>query len=127
MAVPIYSDLAFNPKLNSAGDLTTVTDLDSVKQSIYTIIKTPRGSRVMMPIFGVGIERFLFEPINEEVASSIATEIQKQLELFETRITINKIQIKIINDSVPGYEISIKYFVNDKKLNDQVDITIQKN
>jgi phage baseplate assembly protein W len=127
MAVPIYSDLAFNPKLNSAGDLTTVTDLDSVKQSIYTIIKTPRGSRVMMPIFGVGIERFLFEPINEEVASAIATEIQKQLELFETRITINKIQIKIINDSVPGYEISIKYFVNDKKLNDQVDITIQKN
>lgn len=127
MVVPIFSDLAFNPKLNSSGDLTIVTDLDSIKQSIYTIVKTPRGSRVMMPIFGVGIDRFLFEPIGEEVASAIATEIQKQLELFETRITINKIQINVLTDSNPGYEILIKYFVNDKQLNDQVNISLHKN
>jgi phage baseplate assembly protein W len=105
------SDLKFKPSVSQMGDLSIVTNREAINQAIYNIIKTPRGARVMNPLFGAGIESFLFEPLTEDVAQGIGKTIVSQILLWEPRIEILSTQVNVFESPSPGYEISIRYMI----------------
>jgi phage baseplate assembly protein W len=122
------SDLAFNPSLDNLGNLSIVTDKDAIRQSLYNILMTRQGSKIMNPIFGVGIEQFLFEPLSGETASAIITKFTQQIGYFEKRITLsNQPKILIIEGTTaPGYEIDIDYTIKKYQVLDKFDIKLTK-
>jgi len=120
------SDLAFKPVISNTGDLSTVTNRDAINQSIYNIIKTPRGSRVGNPLFGAGIETFLFEPLTQDVAENMGKAIVGQILLWEPRIRIVTTDLKVYDAPQAGYALSISYIILETFTNGSFDVFLTK-
>jgi phage baseplate assembly protein W len=108
----IYSDLAFSPVLNNEGDLSQVYNQDSINQSIFNIMNTRKGTRVMDPEFGCNFQSYLFELFDVTTANSIVEDIVNNIGRYEPRINITKID-KDLNLDTLQYTLTIYYkFVN---------------
>lgn len=81
----LYSDV----NLFSADKVATVADLDSINQSIYSILSTKPGERLFNPEFGSLLEELLFEPIDDRTAFMIWDYLVKALGTYEPRVRIH--------------------------------------
>lgn len=80
----LYSDLNYiKPSL---GD--RVYDIDSIFQSIFSIMGTKRPERVFRPTFGMSMTSYLFEPCDEYTARSISYDLANIME-WEPRVKFN--------------------------------------
>lgn len=120
-----YEDLSLNPEINSEGDVTTVTNKDSIKQSIYMIINTARGSRPFMPDYGSRIKGFLFEPFDESTAKRIGNELQESILNHEPRIEIININVNMDWQNTK-YDISVAYRLTNTQKLDLLKVTLEK-
>jgi len=123
-----YFDIAFDPKLNYLGDISIVTDLGAIKQSLINILNTPKGSRLMLPSFGCNVKGFLFEPYDEITARSIAIEIKEAFEQHEPRIIIQKVNVTLntgFNYS-SMYDVEVIYEVKQNRQRDTLSISLEK-
>lgn len=83
---------------------------ESVRQSIWIILSTAGGERVMRPDFGCGIYDFVFETNSAATAGKIAQEVRRSLLLYEPRIDVHDIQVRPEGDGEVIF-ISIDYQV----------------
>ena len=60
-------------------------------QNMKMLLLTSPGERVGLPEYGVGIKRFLFEPLTSGVVSSIEGTIRKQASKYLPAIKIDKV------------------------------------
>ena len=67
---------------------------ESVRQSIWIILGTSKGERVMRPDFGCGIHDLVFGVNTASTAGEIAQAVQEALLLFEPRIDVLDIQVQ---------------------------------
>lgn len=56
-----------------------LTDADVQKQQLVHILCTKKRTRLGRPQFGCYIEKFLFDPVDEQAAFAIKTEIRRAL------------------------------------------------
>lgn len=75
----IYSDLDNKFRLSRVGDLRINYDEEAVVTAVENILLTKVGERVMRPDFGSYLEKYLFEPLSEEVAYKIGLEVLRAL------------------------------------------------
>ncbi len=67
---------------------------ESVRQSIWIILGTAKGERVMRPDFGCGIYDLVFEINSASTAGRVTQAIRQALLLFEPRIDVLDIQVQ---------------------------------
>ena len=65
---------------------------DVVKQNFRMLILTNPGERVMLPEFGVGLRRFLFEGISNDTFTKLAVRIRQQVRKYMPFLDIEDIQ-----------------------------------
>lgn len=90
---------------------------DAMKQNFKMLILTNPGERVMLPDFGVGIRRYLFENADEFTYAEIKQNILEQTQLYLPFIKI--VSIDIIENGDPllqkssgtGINLRIQYFI----------------
>ena len=81
-----------------------------VRESIWIILSTSKGERVMRPDFGCGIHDLVFEVINTTTLTEIETRVQEALALFEARIDVIQVKALTNGGGVDGQlRISIDY------------------
>jgi phage baseplate assembly protein W len=82
-----------------------------VRQSIWIILSTSKGERVMRPDFGCGIHDLVFEVINTTTMAEIEDRVRLDLAAFEPRIDL----INVSTISAAGLDgqlrISIDYVI----------------
>ena len=82
-----------------------------IRESIWIILSTSKGERVMRPDFGCGIHDLVFEVINTTTLAEIEEDVREALAAFEPRIEVR--QVKALSGG--GYDghlrISIDYEV----------------
>jgi phage baseplate assembly protein W len=66
----------------------TETGEDAVRQSIWTILSTAPGERVMRPDFGCGIHDLVFDVLDAGTASALARAVRDALARWEPRIAV---------------------------------------
>ena len=71
-----------------AGFFKKVTGLAARIDEVIQVVKTDRGSRVMLPNFGAGLSRFLFEPISEDLLEDMRDDIIETLETYLPEVEI---------------------------------------
>lgn len=120
-----YIDLSFNPEINNLGDISSVTDRNAIKQSLINIINTRRGQRLMEPQFGAGIERFLFEPLDEQTGMDIGKAIEYNIKTFEPRVRLTGVYVTIDWDN-EGYDVSVRYNIIDLQDVDFLEVKLEK-
>lgn len=94
------------------GNIARAEYEESVRQSIWIIIGTAKGERVMRPDFGCGIHDLVFEVNTPSTVGKIAQTIQSALLEFEPRIDVLDVQVATASD-IDGDKllISIDYQV----------------
>lgn len=60
----------------------------AIRQSIWTILSTAPGERVMRPDFGCGIHDTVFGPNDAATANAVAGAVQQALSRWEPRIDV---------------------------------------
>lgn len=79
---------AYPPRIDSRGGVELSAYEQKVRESVWIIISTAKGERVMRPEFGCGIHEFVFWPINETTLAMIRDAVEEALVLWEPRIDV---------------------------------------
>jgi phage baseplate assembly protein W len=123
--VGTYSDLPFNMKLDATGDIPVTSVQDSIRQSMFNILHTRRGSRPLNPDFGCMIESYLFEPFDQGTGKTIGDDISNSLSRWEPRININSVNVNMFLDN-QEYQIEVSYTILNLQMRDSITFTLQK-
>ena len=104
----LYKDLSFdigssyatsnqlNNKKSDVRDLAAIYDIEAIKNSIATAFTTAPGQKILNPLFGVDLRRFVFEQVDSFVADQIQYDIEVSLPRWEPRIRL--IDVNVIAD-----------------------------
>lgn len=94
-----YIDITKNGRdLTGTKDISIVSNEQAVMESVYNILMTEPGERVMNPEFGCHLNKYLFEIIDFTTAISIQTEIEYAINKFEDRIKNLSIDVNPLYD-----------------------------
>jgi uncharacterized protein len=82
-----------------------------VQESIWIILSTSKGERVMRPDFGCGIHDLVFEVINTTTLAEIEVRVGEALATFEPRIDVTKVSALSGNGIDGQLRISMDYVI----------------
>lgn len=85
---------AFPFALSVSGDTAIAEYEDSVRQSVWIILSTSKGERLMRPDFGCGIYDLVFEMNSASTAGKVKQAVQEALLMFEPRINVLDLQVQ---------------------------------
>ena len=84
---------------------------ESVQESIWIILSTSPGERLMRPEFGCGIHEFVFAPTNTRTLGLIRFHVEESLVRWEPRILLESVTAEPASDDPAVVMISIDYTV----------------
>ena len=96
----IGKGLYFPLRPDSAGRLSYLGGAEKVRQSIWLILSTSPGERVMLPEYGCGIHDLLFEANTATLRASVQAHVREALIRWEPRIDLLDVRVD------PGGEIN---------------------
>lgn len=82
----------FPVSLNEKDGVTVSRHEEKIKESIFIILDTAKGERVMRPDFGCDIHDYVFSVVNATTLTQIETAVKEALILWEPRIEVLGIQ-----------------------------------
>lgn len=96
-------------QVTPAGRIATARHEQRVEESIYLILGTARGERVMRPDFGCGIHDLVFAPNNPVMVSAVVQNVRQALVRHEPRIDVLDVQAQSTPDQPHLLLIRIDY------------------
>lgn len=102
----------FPVKVDSSAGKIAMSEYDQdIKESIWIILSTSKGERVMRPDFGCGVHDLVFAPINTTTINLVQNSIQEALTLWEPRIELIKVEVSTEKSDEGKLLVSIDYRV----------------
>lgn len=98
ISTEIWSDLHHAIKTDVQGSIKKVVNIEAIKTSIYNILTTPRGTRVMLRNFGSDLKSLLFDNINESLLDSLEAEISDAITTWDNRVIVNAVEFTTYAD-----------------------------
>jgi phage baseplate assembly protein W len=78
----------FPVSLDKHGKISQARYEEAVRQSVWIILSTAPGERMMHPDFGCGIHKLVFAPHSAGTAGQLTGEVRRALTLWEPRIDL---------------------------------------
>ena len=89
----IFAGISFPPRKGPGyGFFHVASDIELLKNSIYVILNTRKGSMPMNYEFGSSAHDLLFEPVNDITQGLIADMIVADIEMWEPRVSVLSIK-----------------------------------
>lgn len=66
---------------------------EKVRQSIFIILETEPGERIMRPTFGCGLRRYIMKPNSAATRALIQHDVELALALWEPRIQVQQVRV----------------------------------
>lgn len=89
-----------------------VSDVDDIAESLRILLSTDPGERVMLPAYGCGLRRLVFESANEQTLTEMKELIRKAILFFEPRVTLLSIDARLADELAGRLDILIEYNVS---------------
>lgn len=86
------------PVTADSGFLAYAADAEKIAQSIWIILDTDPGERIMRPTFGCGLRRYLMQPNTHATRALIRHDVELALTHFEPRIRLTGVEVTAGND-----------------------------
>lgn len=96
-----------------------IKDVETLaKQNLKNLILTGPGERVMIPEYGVGVRRMLFEQITPQLRGTLKQRIIDQIAKYTPYILINKLEVTTSDENarIQDNAIYIKLVYNIRGL-----------
>ena len=84
----------FPIRVNAKGGLSYSGHERDIEESIWIILATARGERLMRPGFGCGIHDLVFAPVNPTTIGEIRHHVMESLSQWESRIEVLQINVE---------------------------------
>lgn len=84
----------FPLQVTAAGGLARARYEHRVEESVYLILSTAKGERVMLPDFGCGIHDLVFQPNTPGTIALVAQEVRRALVQWEPRIDVLELVVE---------------------------------
>jgi phage baseplate assembly protein W len=78
----------FPPQVTPGGQVARARYEQRIEESIYLILSTSKGERMMLPEFGCGIHDLVFAPNNSTTIAVVVQTVREALIAFEPRIDV---------------------------------------
>ena len=102
----IYSDIS-----DETGE--RIYDLDSVRQSIFNLLQTRKGTRLFNSSYGCDIDDILMEPMSDGAALMMYSEILQAIDIWEPRVSLDTGRTKVTpNYETHIYEVDLVFTIN---------------
>jgi len=103
-------DIKLPMKLTSLdnGAATTKEMRSTIEQMLENIVNTNKGEKIMQSGFGAGIEKYLFQPINDKMKVSISSTVAAQIKKWLPSMLVEEIVVQDSKDNSLLY-INIKW------------------
>lgn len=108
--------VAFPISKGSTGYMRVVNDTDSIRGRIIQLLNTNPGERVHLCRFGVGLTRYLMEPLDNTTIDDLRADIYEQMRLFEPSLALLSLNIDIVQ-AVPPAVVRITMEVTELPTN----------
>jgi|TARA_Y100000004_G_C8758133_1_gene345339 phage baseplate assembly protein W len=111
-----------NPFTN---DISTVTNEESIKQSIKNIVLTTPGEKLFNPRFGSRVSQLLFEQLDPFLIDSIQSEILNTISNYEPRVQVTELKC------IPDYDrnsidVTLQYQIIGLPLVETISFVLQR-
>jgi phage baseplate assembly protein W len=93
----------FPIQVNSRGGIDWSEGPARVQDAIWIILKTSLGERLMRPLFGAGVNDYVFQPNSPATRQTLSSAIRKALTDWEPRIELETVRV----EPVPGDESQV--------------------
>ena len=101
---------AFPPTFDD-GRIAEAVYEDDVRQAILIILGTSPGERIMRPLFGAGLDRFVFEPVSPATLVQVEDSVRDALVTWEPRITVEEVTVTPEGQPPNVLAIEVDYLV----------------
>lgn len=85
--------ISFPPRVGPDGRVQWSEGERNVREAIQVILATEPRERILLPEFGAGLSRFLFEPNTVTTRHEIAERITRALGQWEPRIAVESVSV----------------------------------
>lgn len=105
---------AFPPEFKERGRVRMVENEKDIEESLYILLSTAPGERIMQPTYGCGLKLHVFEALNVSTVNIIIDLIERAILFFEPRISVESVLVDYENaeDMLEGLvKINIIYIV----------------
>jgi len=96
----------FPVRVNAKGGISYSRREQDIEESIWLILGTAKGERLMRPDFGCGIHNLVFAPVNPTTIGDIEHHVMEALSKWESRIEVQ--QIKVEQDTAEPNKLLIR-------------------
>ncbi len=102
----------------------TKTLAQDIRESIYVLIMTSPGERVLTEDFGCGISKYLFQEINADMISRLEQEIYEQILRWEQRVENVTVEANVDESQPEKLVIDISYSIVETGELDELNIPL---
>lgn len=99
------------------------TSKELVKQNFKNLLLTVPGERIMIPDFGIGVQKYLFEHKSVGLTQSISSHVSSQIRKYLPYIELLEVSFDDNNQVDDILSIRIKYFIKPLTLEDTIEIS----
>ena len=101
----------FPPEFGKNRKIRLSSEEEDIRESLEIILSTNPGERVMRPTFGCGLNKVVFEHINQSTVTEIIDIVERAILFFEPRITLDKVELDFQNPVEGRLLMNLKYTV----------------
>ena len=101
----------FPVDMNRQGGISISQHEESIRESIFIILGTAPGERLMRPYFGCEIHDLVFAPNNQNTATLAARYVEEALQKWEPRVDKVKANARTDRDEPNKLLVNIEYTV----------------
>jgi phage baseplate assembly protein W len=102
----------FPPTFDKASKtVQMVSAEDDIWQSLYILLSTSLGERVMQPTYGCNLQELLFETLSPNVASNIKELLRTAILYHEPRIRLNRLDLGMSEQREGVVNIAVDYTI----------------
>ena len=106
----------FPLQVSPSGALEVAAEDQRIEESIYLILATARGERLMLPEFGCGIHDRVFEPRNPASVTLIVDAVRNALVSHEPRIDVLRVSAEPSTDIESLLLIRVDYRIRSNNV-----------
>jgi len=76
-------------------DIKIDYDYAAIRNSIFNLLNTVPGHRILNPYFGVNLQKYLFNRVTEIQAMNIGNDIVQAISKFEPRVVVQNVNVEV--------------------------------
>lgn len=117
--------ISFPPRVGLDGRIAFSSGAENVRESIRVILSTDRQERVMLPQFGGGLARYLFEPNTPDTHRLIQERITQSLGRWEPRIEVEAVRVVADARDPRAAVATVIYRLRASGVSDRTDLLVR--